>query len=70
MGESLYLFSLISAEGLTFPKHVGGSLNLENLTSAEGLTLPEHVGGGLFLNNLTSAEKEELKRKHPHLRIL
>ena len=70
VGVYLFLDKLTSAEGLTLPKHVGGYLSLDNLTTAEGLTLPKNIGGSLSLNSLTSAEKEELKRKHPHLRIL
>ncbi len=50
------LFSLMNAESLTFPQHVGGDLNLENLTSAKSLTLPESIGGDLILMSLTSAD--------------
>ena len=38
----MYLFSLMSAEGLKLPKHIGGNLYLKGLTDAEGLKLPEN----------------------------
>ncbi len=52
----LWLSSLTSAKGLTFPTTIGGALDLPSLTSAEDLTFPTTVGGGLDLRSLTSAK--------------
>jgi hypothetical protein len=54
--SDLNLYSLSSAEGLTFPSSIGGNLDLGSLSSAEGLTFPSSIGGNLDLGSLSSAE--------------
>jgi hypothetical protein len=70
IGGYLYLDSLTSAKGLKLPKTIGGYLNLNGLTSVEGLKFPESIGEYLYLCDLASAEKNNLRRKHPSLRII
>jgi hypothetical protein len=69
VGWSVYLRNLTTAENLTLPQSVGWSVYLSNLTTAQGLTLPQSVGGNVYLYSLTTAQKEELRKKHPHLKI-
>jgi len=63
------LTSLTSIDGLKLPRIITGSLYLSGLTSTEGLELPEEVKGHVYLRNLSSDEKDELKKKHPKLKI-
>lgn len=53
---SLFLKSLISADGLVLPQIISDSLDLENLTRAKRLVLPKIIGLHLFFDKLSNLD--------------